>query len=91
MQSYCGCPVSYVANYYMQNCVYLYLVPLLLYGIGNLLAYVAALFVARVCNLSVLVAQMRGKETINLLVVGSICPELILSFFLSLWSYIFDR
>ena len=32
--------------YYMQNCVFLYLVLLLLHRIGNLLTYVAALLVA---------------------------------------------
>ena len=32
------------------NCVYLYLVPFLLYGIGKLLAYVAAFFVTSVCR-----------------------------------------
>ena len=32
--------------YYMQNCIFLYLVLLLLHRIGNLLAYVAALLVA---------------------------------------------
>ena len=42
--------VFYIPNYYLQNCVYLYFVPLLLNGIGNLLAYVAALFVTRVCR-----------------------------------------
>ena len=36
--------VCYIPNLYWQNCVYLYLVPLLLHNIGNLLAYVAALF-----------------------------------------------
>ena len=32
--------------YYLQNCVFLYLVPLMRYRIGNLLAYVAWLLVA---------------------------------------------
>ena len=36
---------------YLQNSVYLYLVPLLLHRIGNLLAYVAALFATSVCRL----------------------------------------
>ena len=40
--------VFYIPNYYLQHCVYLYLVPFLLNGIGNLLAYVAALFVTTV-------------------------------------------
>ena len=42
----------------MQNCAYLYLVPLLLHGIGNLLAFVAALFVTSVCPL----LSVRGRE-----------------------------
>ena len=41
--------VCYIPNYYMLNCVYLYLVPLLLNGIDNLL-YAAALFVNSVCR-----------------------------------------
>ena len=43
MQSKC-----YIPNYYLENCVYLYLVPLRLNGIGNLVAYVAAFFVTSV-------------------------------------------
>ena len=43
--------VCYISNYYLQNCVILCLVPLLLRVIGNLLAYVAALFVTSVCRL----------------------------------------
>ena len=43
--------VCYVPNYYWQSCVYLYLVPLLLNRIGNLLAHVAALIVTSVCRL----------------------------------------
>ena len=39
----------YIPTYYLQNCVYLYLVPLLLHRICNLLAYVAALLVTSVC------------------------------------------
>ena len=42
--------VCYIPNYYLQNCVYMYLVPLLLNGIGNLLAYEAALFMTSVCR-----------------------------------------
>ena len=42
--------VCYTPNYYLQNCIYLYLVPLLLNRIGNLLAYVAALLVTSVCR-----------------------------------------
>ena len=38
--------VCYIPSYYLQNC--LYLVPLLLNGIGYLLAYVAVLFVTSV-------------------------------------------
>ena len=34
--------VCYNPNYYLQNCVYLYLVPILLNRIGNLLAYVVS-------------------------------------------------
>ena len=40
----------YIPNYYLQNCAYLFLVPLLLKGIGNLLAYVAALIVTSDCR-----------------------------------------
>ena len=43
--------VCYIPNYYLQNWFYLYLVPLLLNGIGYLLAYVAALLVTSVCRL----------------------------------------
>ena len=43
--------VCFIQNYYLQICVYLYLVPLLLNGIGNLLAYVAVFFVTSVCRL----------------------------------------
>ena len=43
--------VCYIPNYYLQNCVYLCLVLLLLQSIGNLLAYVAALFVASISRL----------------------------------------
>ena len=40
----------YIPNFYMQNWVYLFLVPLLLNNVGKLLAYVAALFVTSVCR-----------------------------------------
>ena len=40
--------VCSIPNYYMQNWVFLYLVPFLLNWIGNWLAYVAALFVTSV-------------------------------------------
>ena len=43
--------VYYNSIYYLQNWVYLYLVPLLLNSTGYLLAYVAALFVSSVCRL----------------------------------------
>ena len=43
---------------YMRSCVYLYLLPLLLHSIGNLLAYVAALLVTSVCRL----LSVRGRE-----------------------------
>ena len=43
--------VYYTPNYYWQNCVYLYLVTLLLNRIGNFLAYVADLLVTSVCRL----------------------------------------
>ena len=36
--------VCFISNYFLQNFVYLNLVPLLLNGICNLSAYVAALF-----------------------------------------------
>ena len=42
--------VCYIPNYFLQNFVYLYLVPLLLNCIGNLLAYVAASFVTSGCR-----------------------------------------
>ena len=42
--------VCYFPNYYLQIVVYLYLVPLMLNGIGNILAYVAALFVTSICR-----------------------------------------
>ena len=45
----CMPSVCYIPNYYLQNCVYFYFVPFLLNRIGNLLAYVAALFVTSVC------------------------------------------
>ena len=41
----------------MPNCVYLYLLPILLHRIGNLLAYVAASFVTSVCRL----LRVRGQ------------------------------
>ena len=44
-------------NYYMPNCVYLYLLPLLLHIIDTLLAYVADLFVTSVCGL----LRVRGQ------------------------------
>ena len=49
--------VCYIPSYYLQNCVYLYLVPLLLHGIGNLLAYKAALFVTYVCRLLIVLGR----------------------------------
>ena len=36
--------VCCITNYYMLNCVPLYLLPFFLHSIGNLLAYVVALF-----------------------------------------------
>ena len=45
--------VCYIPNFYLQNCVYFSLVPFLLYGIGNLLEYVAA-FLTSAC--------VRGRE-----------------------------
>ena len=42
--------VCYIPKYYLQNWVYLYLVAFLLNCIGNLLAYLAALFVTSVCG-----------------------------------------
>ena len=50
--------VCYIPNYYLQNCLNFYLVPLLLHRIGKLLAYVAALFVTSVCRL----LSVRGRE-----------------------------
>ena len=35
--------ICYILNYYIPKSVYLYLLPLLLHSIGNLLAYAAAL------------------------------------------------
>ena len=43
--------VGYIPNYFMRNCVYLYLVTLLLHSIGNLIAIVAVLFVTSVSRL----------------------------------------
>ena len=43
--------VCYIPNYYLQDSVYLYLVPFLLNRIGYFLTYVAALFVTSVCRL----------------------------------------
>ena len=63
--------VCYVPNYYLQNCVYLYLVPLLLPRIVNLAAYLAALFVTSVCWLLSFVAEKAGRETLILEVAGS--------------------
>ena len=48
----------YILNNYLQSSVYLCLVPLLLHGIGNLLAYVAVLFVTKVC----LLLSVCGRE-----------------------------
>ena len=42
--------VCFIPIYYLQNCVRLYLVPVLLNRIEFLLAYVAASFVASVCR-----------------------------------------
>ena len=47
----CKVSVYYNPNYYLQSWVYLYLMRFLLNGTGNLLAYVAALFVTSVCRL----------------------------------------
>ena len=47
----------YIPTFYIPNCVSLYLLPLLLHGIGNLLAYVAAPFVIRVCGF----LRVRGR------------------------------
>ena len=67
-------PACYIPKYYLQSCVYLYLVPILPHRIGNLLAYIAALFVAKFCNLS----TVRGEDARSgdpvLLVVGSNPP-----------------
>ena len=63
--------VFLVPNYYLQNCVYLYLVPLLLHGIGNLLAYVAALFVTRFAGCLAFVAEKAGCETPIIELAGS--------------------
>ena len=46
----------------------------------HLLAYVAALFVAIVCKLSGLIAQIRGQGVINLLVVRSIPRQQLIYF-----------
>ena len=54
----------------MQNCVCSYFVPLLLHRIGNLLAYVAALFVTSFCRLLTVRGREVGRETPNLEVVG---------------------
>ena len=50
--------VYYIPNCYMQKCVYFYLVTLLLNRIGDLLAYVAAIFVTSVCRF----LTVRGRE-----------------------------
>ena len=42
--------VFYIPKDHLQNCVYLYLVSVLLNRIDNLLAFVAALFVTSVCR-----------------------------------------
>ena len=59
--------VCYVPNYNTQNSVYLYLVPLVLHCIGNLLAYVAALCIYKFglvfVNCQGDVAQMREEGT----------------------------
>ena len=52
--------VCYIPNYYMQICVYLYLVPFSLHRIGNFLAYIAALFVASVCRLLSVFGRVQG-------------------------------
>ena len=50
--------VCYIPNYKSQNSVYLFLAPLLLHRIANLLAYVAALRVTSVCRL----LSVHGRE-----------------------------
>ena len=49
-----------------------YLGPLLLHRLGNILLYVAALFVAIVCKFLEHVVQMQGQEAIIFLVLGSV-------------------
>ena len=41
-----------LSNFLHANCFYIYLVPLLVHRIGNLIAYVAALFLASDGNLA---------------------------------------
>ena len=54
--------VCLISNCYMQKCVHFYLVTLLLNRIGDLLAYVAAMFVTSVCRF-LFVAEREGRET----------------------------
>ena len=61
--------VCYISIYIIQNGFYSYLVLILLHCIRNLLAYVAALFVAGFSNCPIYVALMRRQGTPNLLVV----------------------
>ena len=64
--------VCYVSNSYMQFCVYFYLVPLLMQCITKLLAYVAALFVGSVSELSWIRDSDARAGNLNLMVLGLI-------------------
>ena len=59
--------VYYVLNYQSQNCAFC-IWCLLLNCIGNLLAYVAALFVTSVFSLVMCVGEWLVRETQNLLI-----------------------
>ena len=70
--------VGYIPNYFMRNCVYLYLVTLLLHSIGNLIGNCSC-FVCDECFAAVK-REMAGRETSNLEVLYSspICSIIII-------------
>ena len=67
----------------MQNCLCLYLLPLLL------AYFVAALFVASVFKISGIPAQMRGQGTINILAVELIPPQQTFYFSRHIFIFVF--
>ena len=79
----------YSKLFFLRNCVYLYLLPILLHRIGNSLAYVAALFVTSVCRL----IRARGRAgqglrfyisrmLLRILYVAKLTNSMVISFHL---------